>query len=236
MNRQFLFLPAILVVALTFALILIANLASGTVFSKAASGAFVDQPILPSNQKSLAGANLSQAAVAQTTAFPGGSDELPPANPSAGLLAPELLSTPAPGQTLLYFTPTDNDATATVMFLYNTNTVTNTVVLRGYSYNGVLAYSLNISVNPASILRLSSDSIAAAPPPSWATPAPVITNFTDFVYIASLALPKGVKVEGYTVFNAGTGTVDPRLDQGAIPLRFSTDPATIFLPSIQTGP
>jgi hypothetical protein len=27
--------------------------------------------------------------------------------------------------------------------------------------------------------------------------------------------------------------VDPRHDQGAIPLRFSTDPATLFLPTAQ---
>jgi hypothetical protein len=219
MNRQFLFLPAILVVVLTFTLILFANLVSGTVFSKAASG-----PV-----------PLGQAGPT-TSPLPDGSDELIPPNSSAGILAPELLSTPAPGQTLLYFTPTDNDATGTVLFLYNTGTVTQTAILRGYSYNGVLVYALNISVNPASIVRLSSDSIAAAPPPSWSTPAPIITNFTDFVYIASLGLPKGVKVEGFAVFNAGTGTVDPRLDQGAVPLRFSTDPATVFLPSIQTGP
>jgi hypothetical protein len=38
------------------------------------------------------------------------------------------------------------------------------------------------------------------------------------------------------LFNPGTGTVDPRLDQGAIPLRFSTDPATLFLPAVQKGP
>jgi hypothetical protein len=104
--------------------------------------------------------------------------------------------------------------------------------LRGYSYNGVLGYSLNINVAATSLLRLSSDSIAAAPPPSWATPAPIITNFTDFTYLGSLSLPKGVKAEGYIVFNPGTGTVDPRSDQGAIPLRFSSDPATLFLPTV----
>jgi len=43
-------------------------------------------------------------------------------------------------------------------------------------------------------------------------------------------------VEGYTLFNPGTGTVDPHKDQGAIPLRFSTDPASVFLPSVQKAP
>jgi hypothetical protein len=160
-------------------------------------------------------------------------DEKPPANLDLGAQSPELLATPVAGQSLLYFIPTDNDATATVLYLYNTDSVAHIVALRGYSYNGVLVYSLNINVNAISFLRLASDSIAAAPPPSWATPAPIITNFTDFTYIASLELPPGMKVEGFTIFNPGTGVVDPRADQGAAPLRFSTDPATLFLPSIR---
>jgi hypothetical protein len=160
-----------------------------------------------------------------------GSDELPPADFDPGMQAVNVLPTPVPGETLVYFVPTDNDATATVLFLYNTDTVTHIVALRGFSYNGVLVYSLNITVKAGSFLRLASDSIASAPPPSWATPAPVITNFTDFTYFASLSLPRGVKAEGYVLSNSGTGVVDPRLDQGAIPLRFSTDPTTVFLPT-----
>ncbi len=167
-----------------------------------------------------------------------GSDELPPAEfvAAAAVDSPQALPTEIPGETLVYFVPTDSDATATVVFLYNTDAVTHSVALRGYSYNGVLGYSLSISVGPGSLMRLASDSIAAAPPPSWATPAPIITNFTDFTYLASLSLPAGVKAEGYTVFNPGTGTVDPRADQGAVPLRFSTDPATVFLPAVQNNP
>ncbi len=160
-------------------------------------------------------------------------------NAEQSILNPQsisVLATPIPGETLVYFIPTDNDATATVLYLYNTDSVAHIVALRGYSYNGVLVYSLNINVGASSFLRLASDSIASAPPPSWATPAPIITNFTDFTYIASLSLPKGVKAEGYVLFNPGTGVVNPRLDQGAIPLRFSTDPATLFLSTVQSQP
>jgi hypothetical protein len=159
-----------------------------------------------------------------------GTDETPPPGLDAGGLAPNALPTPVPGESQLYFVPSDNDASATVLTLYNTDSVAHIVALRGFSYNGVLVYSLNINVPATGFLRLVSDSVAAAPPPSWATPAPIITNFTDFTYYASLSLPKGVKVEGYILFNPGTGVVNPRLDQGAIPLRFSTDPATVFLP------
>jgi hypothetical protein len=171
-----------------------------------------------------------------TPTFYNGTDETPPADLIQGAGVVNAITTPVPGETQLFFVPSDNDATATVLYLYNTDTVAHIVALRGFSYNGVLVYSLNINVGAGSFLRLASDSIASAPPPSWATPAPIITNFTDFTYLASLSLPKGVKVEGYVVFNPGTGVVDPRLDQGAIPLRFSTDPASVFLPSILNNP
>jgi hypothetical protein len=159
-------------------------------------------------------------------------DEISPASLRNQPALPAVLPTPIPGETLLYFVPTDNDATGTVLYLYNTDSVAHIVALRGFSYNGVLVYSLNINVAATSFLRLASDSIASAPPPSWATPAPIITNFTDFTYLASMSLPKGVKVEGYTIYNPGTGVVDPRTDQGAEPLRFSTDPSTLFLPTV----
>jgi hypothetical protein len=165
-----------------------------------------------------------------------GDDEVPPATLATRPETVNVLPTPVPGESLVYFVPTDNDATATVLYLYNTDTVAHIVALRGFSYNGVLVYSLNINVGATSFLRLASDSIASAPPPSWATPAPIITNFTDFTYFASLSLPRGVKVEGYTLFNPGTGVVDPRQDQGAIPLRFSSDPTTVFLPTTQKNP
>jgi hypothetical protein len=170
----------------------------------------------------------------ETASNAGEDDERPPANLNAGIQAPNafILPTPIPGETLVYFVPTDNDATATVLYLYNADSVDHIVALRGFNYDGAMVYAQNITIPASSFRRLLSDSVAAAPPPSWATPAPITTNFTDFVYFASLSLPKGVKAEGYVLFNPGTGTVDPRKDQGAIPLRFSTDPATVFLPSI----
>jgi hypothetical protein len=170
-----------------------------------------------------------------TPTFTGGSDELP-GNLIPGGIAINALPTPITGETLVYFVTADSDATATVLYLLNTDSIPHTVALRGYSYNGTLGYSLNINIEASSFVRLVSDSVAAAPPPSWATPAPIITNFTDFTYFGSLSLPRGVKVEGYVLFDPGTGTVDPRLDQGAIPIRFSTDPASMFMPLIQANP
>jgi hypothetical protein len=165
-----------------------------------------------------------------------GDDELPPAGIDRQQQALSfVLPTPIPGETQVFFIPSDNDATATVLYLYNTDTVDHVIALRGFNYDGAMVYAQNISVPASSFRRLISDSVAAAPPPSWATPAPITTNFTDFVYFACLSLPKGVKVEGYTLYNPGTGTVDPRVDQGADPLRFSTDPSTLFLPVVQNN-
>jgi hypothetical protein len=180
--------------------------------------------------------NPSDAVITETPSSIDGSDEVLPANLNEGIAAPDALPTPIPGETLVYFSTTDSDATATVVYLYNTDSVVHTVALRGYSYSGVLGYSLNINVPASSLIRLSSDLIAANPPPSWATPAPIITNFTDFTYFASLSLPHGVRAEGYFLYNHSTGTVDPRLDQGAIPIRFSTDPVTLFMPSVSKNP
>ena len=163
-----------------------------------------------------AGRLFDEGVAAITTPPAAGSDELPPAGSGAGIQAPQfVLPTPIPGETLVYFVPTDNDATATVMSLYNTDSVAHIVALRGFNYDGAMVYAQNLNIAAASFLRLTSDSVAASPPPSWATPAPITTNFTDFVYFASLSLPKGVKVEGYVLFNPGTGTVDPRKDQGS---------------------
>ncbi len=139
-----------------------------------------------------------------------------------------------PGESWVYFFPTDNDATGTVIYLLNTDAVDHTIALRGFNFDGAMVYAQNIALPAASMRRLISDSVAAAPPPSWVGPPsysdgvnPITTNFTDFVYFASLSLPKGVLVDGYVVFNPGTGTIDPRKDQGAIPLRFMKSPLSL---------
>ena len=215
-------------IVLVVGLLWIGSIGSVRAQSGPATQPFATTPMAP--------ALLTDEGAAIETPQPAGfGDELPPAGMNLDSLSPAVLPTPIPGETLVYFVPTDNDATATVLYLYNTDDVAHVVALRGFSYNGVLVYSLNINVGATSFLRLASDCIAAAPPPSWATPAPVITNFTDFTYFASLSLPRGVKAEGYILYNPGTGTVDPRKDQGAVPLRFSTDPASLFIPSVQSS-
>ncbi|MGE3474000.1 MAG: fibronectin type III domain-containing protein, partial [Vicinamibacterales bacterium] len=49
-------------------------------------------------------------------------------------------------------------------------------------------------------------------------------------YYAMLSLPQGVRAEGYTLYNPGTGVVDPRADQGGVPLVFSSTPPATTTP------
>ena len=59
----------------------------------------------------------------------------------------------------------------------------------------------------------------------------VFVNFTASSAYAEMDLPLGVKAEGFVVWNGGTSW-DPTAEKETLPLRFSTDPATVFLPSV----
>ena len=118
----------------------------------------------------------------------------------------------------LYFVPQDSDGTGTVLVFVNTTQESATVPIIGFAEDGTQNFSATVDLGTNRVVRAISDSLAASPPPSWSNTQ--IVNFTDFVAYAAVYPPKGVKVDGYVVFNPGTGTIDPRADQGAIPLRF----------------
>ncbi len=157
-------------------------------------------------------------------------------NLPSDLQEPKAFSTPIPGETLVFFAPSDTNGSATVVFLYNTDVVDHTIALNGYTNSGLLVISQNIVLSAMHFIRIVSDPVAADAPPSWVSPASIVVNFTDSTSLASLSLPKGVKMDGYILFNPDTKVVNPQSDQGAVPLRFSTDPATIFLPSVINSP
>jgi hypothetical protein len=119
--------------------------------------------------------------------------------------------------TVVYFTPQDNDQNCTVLFLYNTGDVDATVPLRGFSATGVLVYSLNISVPAHHLVRCCSDIVITTNAPSWANT--VVTNFTDVTIYAQLSLPAGVKVDGYVAWNP-TGSYDPSVGVNTLKLQF----------------
>jgi hypothetical protein len=124
--------------------------------------------------------------------------------------------------TILHFTPQDNNANATCLNLYNTSSVAATAQIRGFN-DGGLFFAQNLNIAAGALLRACSDAIVANPPPSWANVA--IVNFTDNVYRAELTLPANVKVDGFVLWNPGTGTVDPRTtSSNFLNLRFEPGP------------
>jgi hypothetical protein len=108
--------------------------------------------------------------------------------------------------------------------------VTQTVILQAININGLYMVNLQIHIGGLHKVRVVSDNVAASPPPSWQNT--YFANFTDFSNVAWLQLPPGVKAKAYMVYNRSTGTIDPRADQGDLPIRLSIDPPTVFLPTI----
>jgi hypothetical protein len=162
-----------------------------------------------------------------------GSDEDPRTAPHLKVAKPgvprAVLPTGGAGVQPVYFFPQDNDANATVVNLFNSNPDPVTVQVRGFDSKGTLNFNQSVDLPAGKTIRLVSDTVVAAPPPSWANTTDasgpvtnvVVTNFTDFVFVAELLLPNGVKVDGYIEWNPGTGTVDPRAAAARLPLRFS---------------
>jgi hypothetical protein len=129
----------------------------------------------------------------------------------------------------VYFTPQDENTSTTVLFLYNTNPSTATVGLQSYYINGSLTLSTSVAVPPLGLTRICADSVSTVSA-SWQNT--VLINFTTFSAYAKMTLPAGVKADGYVAWDL-TGTYDPLTNTQTLPLRFSTDPASVFLPSLQ---
>jgi hypothetical protein len=148
--------------------------------------------------------------------------------PTAAQIAEAAAGGGGGGTATVYFTPQDENTSTTVLFLYNTTPVTATVGLRSYYLNGSLTLSTNIAVPPSGMVRICADSVSTISA-SWANT--VLVNFTTFSAYAAMDLPTGVKADGYVAWDT-TGVYDPLTSMQTLPLRFSADPATVFMPAI----
>lgn len=135
-------------------------------------------------------------------------------------------ASPAAAATV-YFTPQDENTSTTVLFLYNTSTVTATVGIETFTVSGSSYISTTVVVPPGNLVRICADTVSTISS-SW-TDA-VLINFTTNSTYARMTLPEGVKAEGYVAWN-GANPYDPLEVVPTLPLRFSTDPATVFLPA-----
>ncbi len=143
--------------------------------------------------------------------------------------ARDLATAATTANTLVYFTPQDENTSTTVLFLYNTNATTATVGLQTFYINGSLTLSTTVAVPPLGLVRICADTVSTIAA-SWANY--VLINFTTFSAYAKMSVPAGVKAEGFVGWNP-TGIYDPLVVSNTLPLRFSTDPATVFLPTLQ---
>jgi hypothetical protein len=128
----------------------------------------------------------------------------------------------------VYFTPQDENTSTTVLFLYNTGTTAATVALKTFNINGGLTISTPIGLPARTMVRIAGDEPVTIAP-SWED-AVWIDFRTDSTY-AMVTLPAGVKAEGFVVWNNST-IYDPLQAAPVLPLRFSSDPSTVFLPSL----
>ena len=129
----------------------------------------------------------------------------------------------------VYFTPQDENTNTTVLFLYSTNSETTTVGLQTFYLNGSLTISTTVAVPPNGLVRICSDTVNTVSA-SWSNY--VLVNFTTFSTYAKMTLPAGVKADGYVAWDT-TGVYDPLTATQTLPIRFSADPATVFLPTVQ---
>jgi len=135
--------------------------------------------------------------------------------------------------TSLTFAPSDHDASGTYLGITNTTASTQIVRLSGYTTPGHAAWlNYSIALAPWERRYVGSDSVAALPPPSWATMENA--NFTDFTFDVVLELPAGVYADGFEIMNGGTGTYDMRAENVEVrKLRFGTN--DIFYDGFERG-
>lgn len=131
----------------------------------------------------------------------------------------------------VYFTPQDENTSTTVLFLYNTSNVAGTVNIQAFYLDGSMQLNANIAVPPNGLVRICADPVSTISA-SWANY--VLVNFRTYSTYAKMTLPAGVKADGYVAWNT-SGTYDPLASLQTLPLRFSSDPATVFMPSVPKG-
>jgi len=98
-------------------------------------------------------------------------------------------ASPAAAATV-YFTPQDENTSTTVLFLYNTSSVTATVGIETFRVSGTTYISTTVVVPPGNLARICGDSVSTIAG-SWSDP--ILVNFTTSSAYARMTLPEGVK-------------------------------------------
>ena len=116
-----------------------------------------------------------------------------------------------------------------MLFLYNTGTTTATVGIETYGLDGSTYINTAVDVPGPGMVRIAGDAVSTVSG-TWSNA--ILVNLTTSSTYAKLIVPAGVKAEAYVAWNGGA-TYDPLVEVETLPIRFSTDPATLFLPTIE---
>ena len=171
---------------------------------------------------------------------PGGTSEGSPEAAGADVYVPNEFvhrsdtATAVSDQTI-YYAPLDSNNHNTVLLFQNTNAITATIDLDFQTDIGSACGSgVVFDIPSGASARVSANSLDPGRPFSWGNT--VIYNFFDTCEIGLIHMPsKGVHVAGYVAWTA-TDVYNPRELNPHAEIRFSSDPFSIFLPSVGSAP
>jgi hypothetical protein len=101
--------------------------------------------------------------------------------------------------------------------------------MKTFRLDGTMLLNTSFGVKPLALVRICGDGLVSYTG-SWADT--LLINFTTNSAFAQMTLPAEVKADVYAVWNKST-FYDFFLPAPTLPLRFNTDPASIFLPTDQ---
>lgn len=148
---------------------------------------------------------------------------------------PEIYRSPASATvtsqtTDIYFIPSDTNATNTVINIGNYNSTPVNISMKSIYDGSVSGTTVSFAIPGNIVARVSADSIVSGAPLSWSNT--IFYNLTDIVDMVVVTIPSsGVIVDGYIAWS-GTSTYNPDALNPVLPLRFSTDPYSLYLPSV----
>jgi hypothetical protein len=118
----------------------------------------------------------------------------------------------------VHFTPQDENTSVTVLLLYNVGKKPANVGIETYQSDGSVFTSAEVAVPASGLVRIATDPVETVSA-TWQDT--VVINFTTFSTYAKMTLPRGVRAEGFVVWNGGA-TYDPLQVAPTLPLRFTT--------------
>lgn len=183
--------------------------------------------------------NATRPVAADEGATTGDSEGDPALAAQADVFVPQEFRPRSPSVTdvvtqTLYYSPLDSNNHNTILFFHNTRTITSTIDLEFQTDTGSACLSgVTFDIPPGDSARVSADSLDAGRPSSWANT--IIYNMFDTCEIGLIHMPNtGVSVAGYVAWTA-TDTYNPRDLNPHAEIRFSTDPYSIFLSTLNSG-